>query len=113
MAIPVPHVLYVLMIVLPPLTLLIAFPLLLGWVKPNPWYGVRTRKTRSSPEIWYRANRMGGICLAVATMIALLLWAVLWPLDIGNALRVGLDLLILAACDLLACAVMLARVAKM
>ncbi len=101
------------MIVLPPLTLLIAIPMALGWVKPNPWYGVRTRKTRSSPELWYRANRMGGIYLTVATLIALLLWAVLWPLDLGSALRVGLDLLLLALCQLVACAVMLARIAKM
>lgn len=101
------------MIVLPPLTLLIAFPLVLGWVKPNPWYGVRTPKTRSSPEIWYRANRMGGIYLTVATLIALLLWALLWPLHLGEALRVALDLLLLAACELVACALMLARVAKM
>ena len=101
------------MIVLPPVTLLLSIPLVLGWVKPNPWYGVRTRKTRSSPEIWYRANRIGGIYLVVATLIALLLWALLWPLDLGNALRVGLDLLLLAACQLIACALMLARVAKM
>lgn len=101
------------MIVLPPLTLLISIPLVLGWVKPNPWYGVRTRKTRSSQEIWYRANRVGGICLMAATLIALLLWALLWPLDLGEALRVVLDLVILAACQLIACAVMLARVAKM
>jgi uncharacterized membrane protein len=113
MTFPVPHVLYVLLAVLPPLTLLVSIPLILGWVKPNPWYGVRTRKTRSSPGIWYRANRMGGICLALATLIALALWALLLPLDLGNALRVAADLLILAICDLAACAVMLARVAKM
>ncbi len=113
MAFPVPHSLYVLLIVLPPFTLLISIPLVLGWVKPNPWYGVRTRKTRSSPEIWYRANRMGGICLIVATLLALAVWALLLPLDLGNALRVALELAVLAICDLAACAVMLARVAKM
>jgi uncharacterized membrane protein len=113
MAIPVPHVLYGLLIVLPPLTLLVAIPLILGWVKPNPWYGVRTSKTRSSPEIWYRANRMGGIWLVVATLIAVGAWAILLLVPLGEGVRVPLELAILAVCDLVACGVILARVAKL
>ncbi len=35
-------------------------PLLQGRVGPNPWYGMRTRKTRSDRDIWYAANRFCG-----------------------------------------------------
>jgi len=113
MAFPVPHAIYALLIVLPPLTLLIAIPLILGWVKPNAWYGVRTRKTRSSPEIWYRANRTGGIYLVAATLIAVLLWALLLPVAMPQGVRALLNLVILGACELAASVAILTRVAKM
>jgi uncharacterized membrane protein len=57
----------------------IGLPMARGRVKPNAWYGFRTPKTFSSPEIWYAANRVGGIdliiggCAIIAVAIALFL----------------------------------------
>lgn len=38
----------------------LGIPLLLGRVKPNSWYGCRTRKTMSNEWIWYAVNRVTG-----------------------------------------------------
>lgn len=35
-------------------------PLLLGRVRPNPWYGCRSERTLSDEGLWYRANRILG-----------------------------------------------------
>ena len=35
----------------------ISIPLLYEKIGPNNWYGFRTRKTFSSEEIWYKANK--------------------------------------------------------
>jgi hypothetical protein len=110
---PVPGVLYGLMVVLPPLTLAISIPLIFGLVRPNRWYGVRTRKTLSSPQLWYRANRVGGICLTVATLAALAVWGLLAWVPMDPPLRVALDLAVLAASVLAASALMLAQVRRM
>lgn len=42
------------------LMLLLGWPLAKGVIKPNHWYGFRTRKTLSDPEAWYRVNRVTG-----------------------------------------------------
>jgi uncharacterized membrane protein len=110
---PVPHILSVLVFALPPLTVLIAIPMILGWVRPNPWYGVRTRKTRSSPEIWYRANRLGGIYLTMATLAALTMWGMMMFCPMPEELRQPIDLVILAACQGVAGLAILLQVRKM
>ena len=47
--------------ILPPLFIgLLCIPMIQGSVGPNDTYGFRTRKTQSSPEIWYAANRAAG-----------------------------------------------------
>lgn len=38
----------------------LAVPLMLRWVKPNCWYGFRTRKTLSNERVWYEANAYTG-----------------------------------------------------
>lgn len=38
----------------------LALPLMLRRVKPNYWYGFRTRKTLSDERIWYEANAYTG-----------------------------------------------------
>jgi uncharacterized membrane protein len=53
-------------------------PLMLQSVKPNRWYGFRTPKTLSDPEIWYAVNRVTGrdlliggavlVCVALLTL---------------------------------------------
>jgi len=42
------------------LEIIMGIPLLLGKIKPNALYGFRTPKTRSSDEIWYKANKYFG-----------------------------------------------------
>jgi SdpI/YfhL protein family len=49
-------------------------------VPPNIWYGFRTRKTLSNPEIWYAVNRVtgqdmirAGAALAVSSFVVLIL----------------------------------------
>lgn len=50
----------------------LALPLIQGKVKPNPWYGVRMRKTMQNPEIWYPVNAYCGrrLILVGVSMIA-------------------------------------------
>ena len=42
------------------LTMAMAVPLMRGWVKPNPVYGLRTPRTLSDESLWYRSNHYGG-----------------------------------------------------
>ena len=37
-----------------------AVPMMRGWVRPNPLYGVRTAKTLGDEDAWYRSNAHGG-----------------------------------------------------
>ena len=57
---------------LPGVVMLSSIPLALGIVPPNCFYGFRTPKTRSSPKIWYPANRFAGWSLLVAGLAAFL-----------------------------------------
>lgn len=41
-------------------------PLRMGRVRPNDWYGCRTRKTLSDEKVWYAVNRVTGRDLVVA-----------------------------------------------
>lgn len=50
----------------PLLTAGLSVPLILRKVPPNPFYGLRTRRTFSSRRIWYAANRIAGIWLTIA-----------------------------------------------
>ena len=40
---------------------------------PNDWYGFRTEKTLSNPNIWYKANYFSGWCFVIASLIAVIL----------------------------------------
>ena len=44
----------------------ISIPMIQRKVRPNPWYGLRTPKTLSSPNIWYPANEYCGVMLMLA-----------------------------------------------
>jgi hypothetical protein len=57
--------------VLPSLAIVFGIPMVLGLIPPNPYYGYRTRKTFSSTDTWYRANRIAGWSLLVAGTLAL------------------------------------------
>lgn len=41
------------------LVVLLSLPLLLGRVKPNPWYGVRIPQAFISDQHWYAINKFG------------------------------------------------------
>ena len=63
-----------------------AQPLIARKVEPNDVYGVRTPKTKSSPDIWYKANEYGGrVICAVGALVAasaiLLLPVARWGLN--------------------------------
>ena len=49
-------------------TILVCFgvPLFLGRVRPNWWYGCRTKKTLSDEKVWYAVNRVAGRDLVAA-----------------------------------------------
>jgi uncharacterized membrane protein len=63
---------------LPVLLGILALPLRLGKVRPNLYYGFRTPKTMSSPEIWYAANRFAGQWLLAASALTILINFSLW-----------------------------------
>jgi uncharacterized membrane protein len=56
---------------LPAILAVLAVPLALGMVPPNPLYGFRTSKTLSSPDIWYPANRFAGWLMIAAGALTL------------------------------------------
>jgi len=55
---------------LPGILAALALPLALGIVPPNWLYGFRTRKTISSPEVWYPANRVAGWWMIAAATLS-------------------------------------------
>ncbi len=62
-----------LLLAFPILATLYALPLIFGWVKPNPLYGFRNRRTRCDRILWYRANRIAGISILIAMIFCLIL----------------------------------------
>jgi uncharacterized membrane protein len=54
---------------LPILIIALSVPLILELIPRNWFYGLRTRRTLSSDENWYPANRVGGVALAIAGAI--------------------------------------------
>lgn len=77
--------------------IVISLPLVLRRVPPNYFYGFRTRKTLSSPDIWYEANYIGGRGLIIASSIAVLLWPVVMALlDRGVATFVNIAIIVIA-----------------
>jgi uncharacterized membrane protein len=49
---------------------IVAVPLLLKLIPPNPIYGVRTRRTKESDNLWFEVNRFAGAVLLAAAGIA-------------------------------------------
>lgn len=48
----------------------VAVPLLLKLIPPNPIYGVNTRHTRDSDTMWFEVNRFAGAAFLVAAGLA-------------------------------------------
>ena len=87
-----------------PLIVLVASaPMSLGMAPPNRFYGFRTAKTLSSPEVWYPANRAAGWFMIAAAAVALGFNLALsstfpeWPPERINPWLVGGNLVPLAA----------------
>jgi len=53
----------------PILVIVVSVPLILKMVPRNRFYGFRTPRTRSADAIWYPANRVAGILMAVAGLL--------------------------------------------
>ena len=53
------------------LLILVSVPMIRGQVHRNFFYGFRTRKTMSSDEVWYPANRFAGKAIAIAGVLQL------------------------------------------
>jgi len=103
----------VIVIALPLLLIGLSVPMILGRIGPNLWYGVRTPKTLASQEIWYRANRLGGVYLTVSTLIALAIWGLMAFIPLDAALRAPIYILILVASTTIAMALLMARIREM
>lgn len=48
----------------------VSIPLMLNLVPPNDAYGFRTKRTLSSPAVWYRANRFAGTAFFIAAGVS-------------------------------------------
>jgi uncharacterized membrane protein len=71
----------------------LGIPLAMRMVPPNGWYGIRTAKTLSNPEIWYRVNALGGKGAIVAGILSFLILLALnsfWTADAATKKMVGL-----------------------
>lgn len=64
--------------ILPLVTIVAAIPMALGKVKPNRFYGFRTRKTLSSPAVWYPANRACGQYMFISSAASLVFNLSFW-----------------------------------
>jgi uncharacterized membrane protein len=51
----------------------LGIPLVRGRVRPNSWYGCRTKKTLFDEKIWYAVNRVTGRSLSEAGVMLILL----------------------------------------
>ena len=76
----------------------LGLPLKNGRVKPNIWYGFRTRKTLSNDDIWYTVNRVTGADMIYGGSAILAACAVLAA--VGNWLPVDAVTAILLAVTL-------------
>lgn len=71
MSMPVPRYLSAMLWISPVLIIALSIPMVLGKIPPNRFYGFRTRKTLSNLDVWYRANRLAGINLIIASFASL------------------------------------------
>jgi len=56
----------------------ISIPLIQRRIKPNYWYGFRTRRTLSDPVVWYEVNAYAGKRLLVSGLITTIAAVVLY-----------------------------------
>lgn len=79
-------------------------PLRMGRVRPNDWYGCRTRKTLSDEKVWYAVNRVAGRDLIAAGVVLVI--SSLAVLVLGRGMNPTRAVLFLLSVLLLSVAVM-------
>jgi uncharacterized membrane protein len=90
------------------LVLAVGVALALKLVPPNPIVGVRTSKTWSSREVWYAANRSGGINMAIAGVV-IVVAALVVPRLMPDYSE-GVKVLVIGTIVIFAVVVMVARI---
>jgi uncharacterized membrane protein len=55
---------------IPLILIALSLPLVFRLVPPNGWYGYRTPRSRSSPQEWYRLNRLAGLAVVGAAALS-------------------------------------------
>lgn len=83
-------------IALPLITIATAIPLVFQKVPPNLFYGFRTPKTLATPDVWYRANFLGGVNLLVASVLCLLVNALI-SISLEHSVAILVELGVLVA----------------
>jgi len=58
--------------------IIVAIPMLKEKIKPNIWYGFKTTKTLSDPEIWYKANKYAARELIISGILLLITSSILY-----------------------------------
>ncbi|HPH02983.1 MAG TPA: SdpI family protein [Spirochaetota bacterium] len=62
-------------------------PLAMRKVRPNPWYGFRTKSTMSDERLWFAANASAGRVLVTGGIVAILTVVFLYFQDVPEAER--------------------------
>ena len=61
--------------------LALALPLALGWVGPNPKYGLKPRRLTGDDALWYQVNRHAGRLQVLIALLGILLAYLAVPLS--------------------------------
>src|SRR4051812_12857184 len=56
-------------LIAPVVIIVVAIPLIAGLIGRNSLYGFRTPRTMSSDDVWYPANRVGGVLMLIAGIV--------------------------------------------
>lgn len=76
----------------------LSIPMIQRWIKPNLWYGFRTRKTLSDEGVWYEANAHAGQRLLVSGVVNLVALVGLYAIPFFRADLVLFNMAFLVVC---------------
>lgn len=62
-------------------------PLAMRKVRPNPWYGFRTKATMADERLWFAANTSAGRVLVTGGIVAILIVVFLYFQDVPDVER--------------------------
>jgi hypothetical protein len=72
-------------VIAPLIVVVLAIPLIAGWIGRNYFYGFRSPRTLASDAIWYPVNRMTGISMLIAGFVWLATGVVVGLVALGVA----------------------------